>query len=232
MRFSRAGKLSRGRPPDFLEEIVNSDLVISLESKLAGMQASETDAGPDTALAAISQLLGEEERENRIVYLVSDFRSRDWAEAVALQKELSRLNDLGVQVRLIQCVDTARPNLALRALTPLPGTPPFVRGIVNLRGRILPVYDVKKFFALPEQGLGDLHRIIVVQGSDFEIGLLADVVSGVMRLRRSALSPPLPTLSAIAAEYLLGVSEERLVVLDLDRLLSDPAIVVNDGENE
>ena len=120
----------------------------------------------------------------------------------------------------------------LRDLTPLPGTPAFIRGIVNLRGRILPVYDLKKFFQLPEQGVTDLHRIVVVDGGDFEIGLLADVVAGMRVLPRAALSPPLPTLSAIAAEYLMGVSEERLVVLDLARLLSDPKIVVNDGESE
>jgi purine-binding chemotaxis protein CheW len=120
---------------------------------------------------------------------------------------------------------------ALRDLTPLPGTPPFVRGIVNLRGRILAVYDLKKFFALPEQGVTDLHRILVVDAGDFEIGLLADVVVGVRSLPLSALSP-LPTLSAIAADFLKGISEDRLVVLDLGRLLSDPRIVVNDGENE
>ena len=120
----------------------------------------------------------------------------------------------------------------LRDLTPLPGTPAFVRGIVNLRGRILPVYDLKKFFALPEQGLTDLHRIVVVDGGEFEIGLLADVVIGVSSLSPARLTPPLPTLSEIATEYLKGVSEERLVVLDLERLLSDPRIVVNDGEPE
>jgi purine-binding chemotaxis protein CheW len=121
---------------------------------------------------------------------------------------------------------------ALRDLTPLPGTPSFVRGVVNLRGRILPVYDLKKFFSLPEQGLTDLHRIVVVNGQDFEIGLLADVMVGVTKLERQALTPPLPTLSPIAAAYLLGVSAERLVVLDLDRLLQDPRIVVNDGDRE
>jgi len=120
----------------------------------------------------------------------------------------------------------------LRDLTPLPGTPPFVRGIVNLRGRILPVYDLKKFFALPEQGLTDLHRILVVQGDDFEVGLLADVVVGVRTLAATALTPALPTLSAIAAIYLKGITAESLVVLDLGRLLSDPRIVVNDGEYE
>jgi purine-binding chemotaxis protein CheW len=116
----------------------------------------------------------------------------------------------------------------LRNLTPLPGAPPFIRGIVNLRGRILPVFDLKKFFDLPEQGVTDLHRIIVVRGNDLELGLLADVVAGVRSVAVESLAPPLPTLSEIAAVYLKGVSEERLVVLDLDRILADPKIVVND----
>jgi purine-binding chemotaxis protein CheW len=116
----------------------------------------------------------------------------------------------------------------LRDLTPLPGTPAFIRGIVNLRGRILPVFDLKKFFDLPEQGLTDLHRIIVVRGNDLELGLLADVVASVRRVRLDSLAPALPTLSEIGAGYLRGVSEERLVVLDLDRILADPRILVDD----
>jgi purine-binding chemotaxis protein CheW len=116
----------------------------------------------------------------------------------------------------------------LRDLTPLPGTPPFIRGIVNLRGRILPVFDLKKFFSLPEQGVTDLHRIIVVRGNDLELGLLADVVASVRTVALESLAPPLPTLSEIAAEYLKGVSDERLVVLDIDRILADPRIIVHE----
>jgi purine-binding chemotaxis protein CheW len=117
----------------------------------------------------------------------------------------------------------------LRDLTPLPGTPDFVRGIVNLRGRILPVFDLKKFFALPEEGMTDLHRIIVVRGHDLELGLLADMVVNVISLPRSALQPGLPTLSGIGAEYIMGVSEQRVIALDLDRILADPRIVVDDA---
>jgi purine-binding chemotaxis protein CheW len=116
----------------------------------------------------------------------------------------------------------------LRDLTPLPGTPPFIRGIVNLRGRILPVLDLKKFFDLPEQGVTDLHRIIVVRGIDLEFGLLADVVASVRSVAVETLAPALPTLSEIATEYLMGVSDDRLVVLDLDRIFADPKIVVHD----
>jgi purine-binding chemotaxis protein CheW len=117
----------------------------------------------------------------------------------------------------------------LRDLTPLPGTPAFVRGIVNLRGRIVPVFDLKRFFDLPEQGLTDLHRILVVRRGDVELGLLADIVTGVCTLARSRLQASLPTLSNIAADYLLGVSAERIVVLDLERILADPRIVVDDS---
>jgi purine-binding chemotaxis protein CheW len=116
----------------------------------------------------------------------------------------------------------------LRELTPLPGTPLFVLGIVNVRGRILPVFDLKKFFDLPEQGLTDLHRIIRVRGNDLELGLLADVIVGVHSVVAASLQPSLPTLTGIRADYLKGVSDERLVVLDLERILSDPKIIVHD----
>jgi purine-binding chemotaxis protein CheW len=116
----------------------------------------------------------------------------------------------------------------LRELTPLPCTPPFVLGIVNVRGHILPVLDLKKFFDLPERGLTDLHRMILVRGNGLELGLLADVIVGVRSVAADDLQPSLPTLSGIRADYLKGVSVERLVVLDLDRILSDPRIVVHE----
>jgi purine-binding chemotaxis protein CheW len=119
----------------------------------------------------------------------------------------------------------------LKELTPLPCTPAFVLGIVNVRGRILPVLDIKKLFGLAEQGLTDLHRIILVHGHGLELGLLADVIVGTRSLSVASLQPSLPTLTGIRAEYLRGVNEERLVVLDLDRLLTDPNLVVHEEVN-
>jgi purine-binding chemotaxis protein CheW len=116
----------------------------------------------------------------------------------------------------------------LKDLTPLPCTPPFVRGVVNVRGRILPVLDLKKFFGLPEKGLTDLHRIILVSNSDLEIGLLADSVVGVRAIPAECIQPSLPTLTGIRADYLKGVTSERLVVLDIAHLLADPRIVVHE----
>src|SRR5882724_5694282 len=126
-----------------------------------------------------------------------------------------------VESRLVQEVHP------LRDLTPLPCTPPFVLGIVNVRGRILPVLDLKKFFDLPEHGLTDLHRIILVQENDLEFGLLADVIVGVRSVAADSLQPSLPTLTGIRAEYLKGIGEERLVVLEMERILADPKIIVH-----
>ena len=115
----------------------------------------------------------------------------------------------------------------LRDLTPLPCTPPFVRGIVNLRGHILPVLDLKRLFDLPEQELTDQHCIIVVRGVALEFGLLADVIVGVRSIPMESLQTSLPTLTGIRDEYLKGVTAERLLVLDLASIVADPKIVIH-----
>lgn len=115
----------------------------------------------------------------------------------------------------------------LRDLTPLPCTPRFVRGIVNLRGHILPVLDLKRLFDLPEQALTDQHCIIVVRGVALEFGLLADVIVGVRSIPMASLQSSLPTLTGIRGEYLKGVTAERLLVLDLARIVADPKIVIH-----
>ena len=116
----------------------------------------------------------------------------------------------------------------LRELTPLPCTPAFLVGIVNVRGRIVPVLNLKKFFDLPERGLTDLHRIIVVRGHELELGLLADVIIGIRSVAAESLQPSLPTLTGIRAEYLRGIGEGRLVVLAVERILRDPKIIVHE----
>jgi purine-binding chemotaxis protein CheW len=117
---------------------------------------------------------------------------------------------------------------ALENLTPLPCTPAFVLGIVNLRGAILPVIDLRKLFELPERGLTDLHRIIVLQSGKILFGILADTVTSVRRILLTDLQPSLPTLTGVRRTYLAGITPERLVVLDAEKLLMDESINVQD----
>lgn len=116
---------------------------------------------------------------------------------------------------------------ALKELTPLPCTPHFVSGIANIRGRITSIIDIKRFFDLPERGLTDLNKAVILSDGVMRFGVLADVVVGVHRLPIAHIQPPLPTLTGIRATYLRGVTVQRLVVLDAGKLLSDKALVID-----
>lgn len=116
----------------------------------------------------------------------------------------------------------------LEELASLPCTPTFVLGIINLRGEILPVIDIKKFFDLPEQGLTDLNKVIVLESKDRVFGILADAISGVCRIPRAGIQPSLPTLTGIRSDYLLGVTAERVVILDAEKLLNDEKLIVQE----
>lgn len=125
-----------------------------------------------------------------------------------------------------------REVLALRQLTPLPCTPSFVLGIVNVRGHMLPVLDLREFLGLPQGGLTDLHRVVVVGDDARSFGILADMGVGVRRLPLSSLQAG-PVLSGgPGANYVRAVTSEHLVVLDVTRILEDPRLVVDEGRSE
>jgi purine-binding chemotaxis protein CheW len=120
---------------------------------------------------------------------------------------------------------------ALSEFTPVPGTPAFVLGLTNVRGQILSLIDIKKLFDLPGRGLTDLNKVIVVQTHQMELGILADAVLGVRTIAPSEFQTSLPTLTGIRAEYLKGITKDPLVILDVEKILSDGKIVVDDGGN-
>lgn len=117
----------------------------------------------------------------------------------------------------------------LRNLTPLPCTPAFVAGVVNLRGHIVPVLDLKKFFGLAEQGLTDLHRVILVGQGDCDFGLLADMGVGVRAIPASRIQPVPPTLDGTGADYLMGMTPDGLALLDMAFIFADPRILVDES---
>ncbi len=121
-----------------------------------------------------------------------------------------------------------RETLPLRDITPVPCTPTFVLGLINVRGQILSVIDIKRFFDLPAKGLTDLNKVIVVHGEGMEFGVLADAICGVRAIPLAELQPSLPTLTGVREEYLKGVTGERTVILDGKKLLSDRKIIVHE----
>ena len=116
----------------------------------------------------------------------------------------------------------------LRELTPLPCTPPFLLGVVNVHGRIISVIDIRKFFDLPAEGLTDINNIIIVGNDEMTLAILTHTITGMRSISLQDIQPSLPTLTGIRAEYLRGVTGERLVILDALKILSDKSITVHE----
>jgi hypothetical protein len=121
LRFSRASRTGRAMQPD-IREAVGADFTKKVENTLAGLKVSELAIGPAEALDSALQLVEDSPDQHLEVYIVSDFRAGEWNEASDLGERLKELNEQGVEPKLVACVDTARPNLAITSLKPLPGT--------------------------------------------------------------------------------------------------------------
>ena len=124
LRFSQAGRTARGTQPDVLQETVDRDFSDRLREKWKEkpLRVSQTAAEPIQALKAITQLLSETESDRRVVYVVSDFRARQWNAPADVKKRLAELTDAGARLYLVNCTESARPNLAITDLALAPGT--------------------------------------------------------------------------------------------------------------
>jgi purine-binding chemotaxis protein CheW len=113
--------------------------------------------------------------------------------------------------------------IRLQQITVIPGAPDCVEGVINLRGKVIPVLDLRKRFHLYAEDHTRASRIVVVEISGQTLGLIVDGVSEVMRISSDRIEPPSPLVSGIDSRYLRGIAklEGRLIVLlDLDQVLS------------
>lgn len=128
-------------------------------------------------------------------------------------------------------VDTTlvREVCPLLELTPVPCTPPYVLGIIDVRGEFISVVDIKKFFDLADQGLSDLNKVIVLAVDGMAFGILADTIVAVRTIDRALLQAP---LTASRGEYLLGLTDEHVAIVDARKLLADRSLIVNESVPE
>ncbi|MCX8061977.1 MAG: chemotaxis protein CheW [Anaerolineales bacterium] len=123
----------------------------------------------------------------------------------------------GVEISAVESI------VQLLPITHVPQAPPFVRGVTNLRGRVLPVLDLYTRFGLTEQGETKEQRIVVVQCGGIEAGIIVDGVSEVITLDPTQVEPPPPLTRTAASEFVSGIAKlgERIVILlDLRKVLS------------
>lgn len=120
-------------------------------------------------------------------------------------------------------IANVREIITMQKITRVPKTPEFIEGIINLRGRILPVIDLRKRFGLVVSEYTRATRIIEVETGGKSVGIIVDGVSEVLRISRDWVEPPSPFIVSLDSEYIRGVAkvEDRLIILlDLDKVLS------------
>jgi purine-binding chemotaxis protein CheW len=141
-------------------------------------------------------------------------RKQQGVETLEVLEFLLAYEHYGIELKYVREV------YPLRDLTPLPGTPPFILGVTNVRGQVLSIIDMKKLFGLPDRGLADFNKIIILHTASMEIGLLADSMVGLESIPVSEIQTSLPTLNGIREAFLRGVTRHSMVVLDAEKLLA------------
>ena len=108
-------------------------------------------------------------------------------------------------------------------LTKVPRTPDFVEGVINLRGRVIPVLDLRKRFGMSSEDRTNETRIIVVDVDDKTVGLKVDAVSEVLRLPAASVEPPPSIIMGVESEYIKGVGKldgRLIILLDVAKILT------------
>ena len=141
-----------------------------------------------------------------------------------LQLVIFRLakEEYGLPITKVQEINRLVP------ITKLPQTPSFMEGIINLRGRIIPVIDLRKRFSLPVDGQSEDNRIIIVEVNGQTVGIIVDAVTEVVRLAGASVEPPPPAF-ILDAQYIHGVGkldERLLILLDIDKVLTSQEEII------
>ena len=108
-------------------------------------------------------------------------------------------------------------------ITKVPRAPEFVEGVINLRGKVIPIIDLRRRFSLPPRHHDSHTRIIVIEITQMVVGFVVDAVSEVLRIPVNTVEPPPPVVAGLDSDYISGVGklqDRLLIMLDLDRLLS------------
>ncbi len=131
--------------------------------------------------------------------------------------------EYGVEVEKVRTIERMQP------MTRVPKTPDFVKGVINLRGVVTPVIDLRGRFGFPETEYTDNSRIIIVAVGDIEVGLIVDSANDVIDVDSDHIDDPPEIVGGIKAKYLHGIAkvgESRLLVLlNLKEVLSKSEIV-------
>jgi purine-binding chemotaxis protein CheW len=114
--------------------------------------------------------------------------------------------------------------VGVQKITEVPDMPPFVKGVINLRGQVIPVVDIRPRFNMDSRDYDDRTCVVVTSINENNVGLIVDTVSEVLEIPEEAVSPPPKVASAGTGAYIQGlgkVEEQVIILLDIGKLLFD-----------
>ncbi|EPR42331.1 CheW protein [Desulfovibrio sp. X2] len=148
---------------------------------------------------------------------MNDMHKRQDAELLQLVTFSIGDEEFGVDILKVQEI------IRTMEITKVPKAPEFVEGVINLRGKVIPIIDLRKRFGMETRAHDKNTRIIVIEINNMIVGFVVDSVSEVLRISADTVEPPPPVVAGVESEYIKGVgklADRLLIMLDLDRLLS------------
>lgn len=130
-----------------------------------------------------------------------------------------RLKDeeYGVDVKQVKSIER------MEQITRVPNTPSFVKGVINLRGVVIPIIDLRNRFGIEQLEYNDATRIIIVNVEDVEVGLIVDAANDVVDIPVNTIEPPPKVVGGVESKYLHGIAKmtkRLLILLNLDKVLN------------
>ena len=129
----------------------------------------------------------------------------------------------------IYCIeaDYVREALPLKELTVVPCTPSFILGVINIRGQIFSVLNLKKVFNLTERGISEFNKVIIIQYEEISFGIVADSILGTKKILQSSINKAPYSQQTSKNEYISGVTSEGYIILNGAVLIKSQELVVN-----
>ena len=118
-----------------------------------------------------------------------------------------------------------------KKVTPLPCTPSFIIGIINFRGKILSVIDIRNFmgFTTDAKDFNEVRQVIVVKVNDFEVGISVDNILGYYSISLEEIQKTVLTITNERKEFFIGLTNNSTMLLDIKNSMLSEKIIVNDS---
>lgn len=133
--------------------------------------------------------------------------------------------EYAISVDIVQSIEK------VLSITRVPKTPAYVKGVINLRGIVTPIVDLRERFGLASKEMDDSTRIIIVTLDEYDVGLIVDAANDVLDIPVNAIEPQPEVVGTIESDFISGVAKVEkhlLVMLNLDKVLEPVKRVVSD----